>query len=59
MENDLLKLMGIGPNWTAAREKAGVDSNKELANRNAESLSKIVTDRKGATGKLSPTRARA
>lgn len=59
MENDLYKLKGIGPKWTAALEKIGVDSIKELANRNDESLSKMVTDRKGAAGTLSPTRAQA
>lgn len=57
MENDLHKLKGIGPKWTAALEKIGVDSIKELSHRNAESLAQMVTERKGAAGSLSPKRA--
>ena len=57
MENDLYKLKGLGPKWTAALEKIGVDSIKELSHRNAESLSQMVKDRKGAAGGLSTKRA--
>lgn len=57
MENDLYKLKGIGPKWTAALEKIGVDSVKELSHRNAESLSQMVKDRKGKAGGLSAKRA--
>ena len=57
MDNDLYKLKGIGPKWTAALEKIGVDSVRELSHRNAESLSQMVTERKGSAGGLSPKRA--
>jgi predicted flap endonuclease-1-like 5' DNA nuclease len=59
MENDLFKLKGIGPKWTAALEKMGVDSIKELSHRNADSLSQMVTARKGTAGGLSAKRAQA
>ena len=58
MKNDLYKLKGIGPKWTAALENIGVDSIKELSHRNAESLSQMVSDRKGSAGGLSTKRAR-
>ena len=57
MENDLFMLKGIGPKWTAALEKIGVDSIKELSHRNADSLSQMVTERKGKAGTLSAKRA--
>ena len=57
MENDLYKLKGIGPKWTAALEKIGVDSIKELSHRNADSLAQMVRDRKGSAGGLSAKRA--
>ncbi len=57
MKNDLYKLKGIGPKWTAALEKIGVDSIKELSHRSAASLAQTVTQRKGTVGSLSPKRA--
>src|SRR5674476_1233811 len=48
MENDLHRVKGIGAKWTAALEKIGVDSVKELSNRNADSLAQMVKERKGA-----------
>ncbi|MGZ6044055.1 MAG: DUF4332 domain-containing protein [Isosphaeraceae bacterium] len=57
MKNDLAKLKGIGPKWTAALEKIGVDSIKELSHRDAASLAHMVTARKGTAGSLSAKRA--
>ncbi|HYM53573.1 MAG TPA: DUF4332 domain-containing protein [Candidatus Dormibacteraeota bacterium] len=57
MKNDLVKLKGIGPQWTAALEKIGVDSIKELSRRDAASLAHMVTARKGTAGHLSAKRA--
>ncbi|HEX7400177.1 MAG TPA: DUF4332 domain-containing protein [Candidatus Limnocylindrales bacterium] len=57
MENDLHRVKGIGAKWTAALEKIGVDSVKELSNRNADSLAQMVKERKGAAGSLSAKRA--
>lgn len=58
MKNDLYKLKGIGPKWTAALEKIGVDSIKELSHRDPASLSAMVAQRKGSAGNLSPKRAK-
>ncbi|MBA2631505.1 MAG: DUF4332 domain-containing protein [Chloroflexi bacterium] len=48
MKNDLGKLKGIGPKRTAMLDKIGVDSVKELAHRNADSLTETIRKRHGA-----------
>jgi predicted flap endonuclease-1-like 5' DNA nuclease len=47
MENDLYKLVGIGPKITEILEKIGVDSIKELSHRNATNLTKMIEERHG------------
>lgn len=46
-ENDLYELKGIGPKHTEMLESIGVDSIKELAQRNPASLTKMIADRHG------------
>jgi len=47
MENDLYKLVGIGPKITEILEGIGVDSIKELSHRNPASLTKMIEERHG------------
>lgn len=54
-ENDLYELKGIGPKHTDMLESIGVDSIKELAQRNPASLTKMISGRHGAVVGLSET----
>lgn len=47
MENDLYKLVGIGPKITEILEGIGVDSVKELSHRNPANLTKMIEERHG------------
>jgi predicted flap endonuclease-1-like 5' DNA nuclease len=52
---DLIRVNGIGPQFAELLEAAGVDTVKELRNRNAENLAakiKEVNDAKNLTGSL-------
>jgi len=53
MLHDLWKLKGIGPKRTAMLEKIGVDLVKELAQRNADSLTEMIRTRHGAVAGVS------
>lgn len=41
---DLMRISGIGPEYAELLERAGVDTVKELRNRNAESLASAMKD---------------
>lgn len=55
IENDVWQLKGIGPKHTEMLEAIGVDSIKELAQRNPASLTAMITERHGAVVALSET----
>jgi predicted flap endonuclease-1-like 5' DNA nuclease len=52
-ENDVWQLKGIGPKHTEMLESIGVDSIKELAQRNPASLTKMIAERHGRVVGLS------
>ena len=54
-DNDVYQLKGIGPKHTEMLESIGVDSIKELAQRNPASLTKMIAERHGAVVGLSET----
>lgn len=52
---DLIRINGVGPQFAELLERAGVDTVKELKNRNAENLAakmKEVNEAKGLTGSV-------
>lgn len=53
VENDLAKLKGIGPKYADMLKSIGVDSIKELRNRNPDSLRKMIEERHGKVVGLS------
>jgi predicted flap endonuclease-1-like 5' DNA nuclease len=55
VENDLAELKGIGPKHAAMLKEIGVDSIKELRQRNAASLTKMIETRHGKVVGLSET----
>ena len=55
VENDLAELKGIGPKHAAMLKEIGVDSIKELRQRNAASLTKMIETRHGKVIGLSET----
>ena len=59
MENDLGKLKGIGPKRTAMLEKIGVDSIRELAQRNPDSLADMIKARHGKAAGVSASTVKA
>jgi predicted flap endonuclease-1-like 5' DNA nuclease len=55
VENDLAELKGIGPKHAAMLKEIGVDSIKELRQRNAASLTQMIETRHGKVIGLSET----
>ena len=55
VENDLAELKGIGPKHAAMLKEIGVDSIKELRQRNAASLTQMIESRHGKVIGLSET----
>lgn len=53
VENDVYKLKGIGPKYTAMLESIGVDSIRELRHRVPEHLFEMILQRHGPVVGLS------
>jgi predicted flap endonuclease-1-like 5' DNA nuclease len=53
VENDLMKLKGIGPKHSAMLKSLGVDSIKELRHRKAANLKNMIEKRHGRVVGLS------
>jgi predicted flap endonuclease-1-like 5' DNA nuclease len=53
VENDLAKLKGIGPKYSAMLKDIGIDSIKELRHRNPEHLYEMIETRHGKVVGLS------